>query len=74
MQTPNLEDFDQKVFAKEIRAFRKKHALSIRKFVKAAKISLATLQRIDTGKCDVTIKIAAKIQKFMRVFKPVGGA
>lgn len=69
MSSVILENFSQKAFSKEIRIFMKENSLSLRKFVKLAKISLATLQRVLGDECKMTIETGAKIQKAMRTFK-----
>lgn len=66
----NFEDFDPKAFIKDVRSFMVTNKISIRKFAKLARISPASLTRIESGENDITVGMGAKMQKVMRTFKP----
>lgn len=72
MSTPNLENFDQREFAKEIRAFLKKNHISTRAWARLTGSSPMTLQRIEKLATGVSVDLVAKFQKVMRTFKPSG--
>jgi predicted transcriptional regulator len=66
--TPNLEKFNSKAFAKEIRAFMKKHELTVRDWIRMSESSFSNLKRLDEGG-DIFVSTAARYQKIMRTYK-----
>ena len=69
LSTPNFETFDIAGFAKEIRAFTEKHGISMRRFVKMVGMSPENIRRFESGDYNITVDLAAKIQKTMRKFR-----
>lgn len=74
MSTPNFEQFDIKQFAKEIRAFMKKHGLSVRDWADLTESSPSTVRRFERGDRVTTVDLVAKYQKVMRTYKPNGAS
>ena len=66
----SIEDFDQKDFIKEVRAFMKKHELSVRKFARLSGVSFATLYRLEQGVNEITLSTIRRLQKTMDDFSP----
>jgi hypothetical protein len=68
--TPNLERFHPPTFAREIRAFMKKHKMSARQWASLTKCAYTTLRRLESGDADVFVSTVSRCQKFMRNYKP----
>ena len=68
MSTPDLENFSQEDFIKEVRAFMKQNKITARKWAALTKTSLATMQRYEAGKNKMSISAVANFQEAMRTF------
>lgn len=66
--TPNLEKFNSKAFAQEIRAFMKKHNITVREWVGMSGSSFSNLKRLDEGG-DIFVSTVARYQKLMRTYR-----
>jgi predicted transcriptional regulator len=66
----SIEDFNQKKFLKEVRAFMKKNGITVRAFAKMADISFPTLYRLEKTKSAITLSTIKKLQKAMDSYVP----
>lgn len=66
----SIEDFDQKAFIAEVRAFMKAHNLTTRQFAKISKVPAATLYRVEQDKNEIMLKTIRKLEKVMREYIP----
>ena len=67
---PNLENFDSRELAREIRAFLKKHNISTRDWVKLSGGSYDNLKRMEQGN-DMLVSRVARYQQVMRTYKAI---
>lgn len=67
MSTPDFTNFNQREFIKEIRAFLKKHGVSVRRFAKLTDTAPMALYRPEN---DMRVGTVIHFQKFMKTFKP----
>jgi predicted transcriptional regulator len=63
------ENFNQKAFLKEVRAFMRENHLTVRGFAKLSKVAFATLYRLEKKQNEITFITLRKLQKAIAKFK-----